>query len=82
MRDSDALTLLKNRDYSLVKLTFEKSPTKVSGILENDTRQLLKCHNYRTYNQAYYEEIVIDYSLEAGATLNFRERFLVTKEDM
>lgn len=79
LRDRDAIQLLRQRDYDMIELSFEKFTQKLAlpGLKET----LIKSHNYRKYNQAYYEEIVIDYNLEARITLNFRERFLVTKED-
>ena len=42
---------------------------------------MIKAHQYRKYDQSYYEEIVIDYALEGRITLNFRDRFLVTKAE-
>ena len=42
----------------------------------------MKSTTYRKYDQAFYEEIVIDYALESRITLNFRERFLATREDI
>ena len=42
----------------------------------------LKSSTYRKYNQAYYEEIVINNEVEARTVQNYREKFLVTAEDI
>lgn len=42
----------------------------------------LKCHSYRKYNQAFFEEIVINNDVEERVALNYRERFLVSAEDI
>lgn len=81
LRDTDAVYLLNSRDYEIIKLSFEKFSTKVS-IDPNDSNQgNMMCHNYRRYNQAYFEEILINFGLEERVTHNYRERFLVTAED-
>ena len=36
------------------------------------------CQNYKKYNQAYYEEILIKYNLEWRIALNYRERFVIS----
>jgi len=36
----------------------------------------MKSSTYRRYNQAYYEEIVINNDVEERITQNFRERFI------
>ena len=45
-------------------------------------QEILKCHTYRKYNQAYFEEILIDYAVEQRVAQNYRERFLVSPEDI
>lgn len=42
----------------------------------------IKGQSYRKYNQAFYEEIVINYKVESRVAFNYRERFLVTAEDI
>jgi len=42
----------------------------------------MKASTYRKYNQAYYEEIVINNNVESRVAQNYRERFLVTAEDI
>jgi len=42
----------------------------------------MKSSTYRKYNQAYYEEIVINNEIESRVAQNYRERFLVTAEDI
>ena len=42
----------------------------------------MKASTYRKYNQAYFEEIVINNEIEERVAQNYRERFLVTKEDI
>lgn len=83
LRDSDALCLLYNRDYELIKMSFEKHIAKLSLEQFGYSKDVsIKCHSYRKYNQAYFEEIVINYEVEARVALNYRERFLVTPEDI
>jgi hypothetical protein len=64
LRDKDALQLLNQRDYELIRMTFDKYSLKLN--LKEFYEQVapLKAHTYRKYNQAYYEEIVIDYNVE------------------
>jgi hypothetical protein len=79
LRDTDAITLLNNRDYDLIQMTFDKYIHKANIALfgyPEDTS--IKCHSYRKFNQAYYEEIVINYDVEPRVAFNYRERFLVT----
>lgn len=64
MRDKDALHLLTQRDYELIKLTFMKFTTKINLTLFFDKAFPLKASTYRKYNQAYYEEIVINNDVE------------------
>ena len=47
MRDKDALILLKNRDYDLIRLTFDKFTTKIN--LRNFFKKAfpIKSHKYR-----------------------------------
>lgn len=48
MRDKDALQLLKQRDYELIRVTFEKTTTKVNvGIPKGS---IIKSVNYRKYD--------------------------------
>lgn len=42
----------------------------------------LKSQFYRKYTNAYYEEILIDYKIESRVAQNFRERFLVDKDEI
>jgi hypothetical protein len=81
MRDKDAEQFLKQRDYELIKISFERYTTKlnIKGYYAPD--MIFKSHNYRTYNQAYYEEILIDCRTEARVALNYRERFLTKKDE-
>ena len=81
MRDQDAEQFLKQRDYELIKISFERNTTKlnIKGFYPAD--MTFKSHNYRTYNQAYYEEILIDCRTESRVALNYRERFLKKKEE-
>lgn len=84
LRDGDALHLLRQRDYELIALTFSKRPTQLAMSLFGVKSQIMRCHSYRKYNQAYYEEIVIlnEGSVEARVVQNYRERFLVTQDDI
>lgn len=42
----------------------------------------LKSLNYRQYNQAFYEEILIDFTVEQRVAQNYRERFLISPQDI
>lgn len=43
----------------------------------------IKASTYRKYNQAYYEEVVINSgSVDPRVAQNYRERFLVTADDI
>lgn len=82
LRDKDALQLLNHRDYELIRLTFDKYSLKLNMSQFYKQSQPIKAHTYRKYNQAYYEEIVIDHKVEDRVAQNYRERFLVSKEDI
>jgi hypothetical protein len=82
MRDKDALQLLNQRDYELIRLTFDRYTTKLNLLLFFKKAFPLKASTYRKYNQAYYEEIVISNNVESRVAQNYRERFLVTAEDI
>ena len=77
LRDKDALHLLKTRDYELIRLTFEKIPTKLNLSQFFEKSFPVKSINYKNYNVAYYEEILINYKVEARVALNYREKFVV-----
>jgi hypothetical protein len=83
MRDVDALHLLKTRDYELIKVSFTKFTTKlkIKGFTD-DEQVSLKSVKYRKYNEAFYEELLIDYRVEARISQNYRERFIVTPEEI
>ena len=82
MRDKDALHLLKTRDYELIRLSFEKFTAKLNILNFFKQPQTLKSVTYKNYNQAYYEEILIDFQVESRVALNYRERFLTKKEQI
>mmetsp|Transcript_12391 Transcript_12391/g.19326 ORF Transcript_12391/g.19326 Transcript_12391/m.19326 type:complete len:103 (+) Transcript_12391:2986-3294(+) len=42
----------------------------------------MKSQTYRRYNRAYFEEIVINNDVEPRVARNYREKFLVTAEDI
>lgn len=42
----------------------------------------LLCHSYRQYNQAFFEEIIINNPIEARVAQNYREKFIVTSQDI
>ena len=83
LRDSDALHLLVNRDYEMITACIGKYPNKIKleqfG-LPADTGVL--CLNYRRYNQAYFEEIVINFKVEPRVALHYRQQFLSTPDDL
>jgi hypothetical protein len=65
MRDVDALQFLNQRDYELIKLSFTKMTTKLKLTLFFNKEFPMKSSTYRKYNQAYYEEIVINNNVES-----------------
>lgn len=84
MRDKDALHLLKKRDYELIRMSFDRYVAKldIKEFMKKEKTVSLKCHSYRKYNQAYYEEIVINNDVESRVAQNYREKFLVTADDI
>ena len=64
LRDKDATQFLKQRDYDLIRLTFEKQVAKLKITEFYKQPVTLKSLKYRQYNQAFYEEILIDFSVE------------------
>ena len=42
----------------------------------------VKSNSYRRYNQAFYEEILIDFHVEQRISQNYREKFITTQEDI
>jgi len=42
----------------------------------------MKANHYRKYNEAFYEEILIDYAVEPRVAKNYRERFLISEEQI
>jgi predicted naringenin-chalcone synthase len=82
MRDKDAEYFLKQRDYELIRLSFEKNSTKINSKAFFKQDNLFKSHNYRQYNTAYYEEVLIEYVTDARVALNYREKFLTNKAEI
>mgnify|MGYP006999547019 CR=1 FL=1 len=67
---------LKLRDWKIIRETFTKFTTKIPMRVFGMKEEILKSFNYRQYNQAFYEEIIIDYHVESRVAQNYRERFL------
>jgi hypothetical protein len=82
LRDKDAQYLLTTRDWDLIRLSFDKFTSKINSPAFFKLDELFKCHNYRYYNQAYFEEIVIDCTNDERVASNYRERFLTKKEEV
>ena len=66
----------------MIRLSFQKNTTKLALTLFFDKAFTMKSSSYRKYNQAYYEEIVINNNVESRVAQNYRERFLITAEDI
>lgn len=64
LRDKDALQLLNQRDYELIRLSFNKYTTKLNLTLFFPKAFTMKSSTYRRYNQAYFEEVVINNDVE------------------
>jgi hypothetical protein len=56
---------LNQRDYELIRLSFEKYVTKINLSLFFKKSFPIKAATYRKYDQAYYEEIVINNDVES-----------------
>mmetsp|Transcript_1502 Transcript_1502/g.1994 ORF Transcript_1502/g.1994 Transcript_1502/m.1994 type:complete len:110 (-) Transcript_1502:306-635(-) len=82
MRDKDAILLLNTRDYDLIKHTFTSFTTKIHLELFFSKSFPMKSSTYRKYNQAFFEEIVINYNIEPRVAKNYRERFLRSAEEI
>lgn len=84
MRDRDGLHLLKTRDYDLIRVSFQKFTTKlrIKGFTEDSQEERLKSRTYRKYNQAFFEELLIDNRVDERIALNYRERFLITGDEI
>ena len=53
------------RDYDLINITFTMTTTKIAtDQFFKERLKSIKSQTYRQYNQAYYEEILIDYATE------------------
>ena len=63
-------------------MTFDKLVAKINLTHFFKKSFPLKCSSYRKYNQAYYEEIVINNAVESRVAQNYREQFLVTAEEI
>ena len=82
MRDKDAMQLLKQRDYELIRLSFDKYTTKINLTIFFKASFPMKSSTYRRYNRAYFEEIVINNVVEPRVARNYREKFLISAEDI
>ena len=84
LRDCDSCHLLNTRDYDLIQSSFAKYSTKINveQIGYPLERAIFKCHTYRKYNVAYFEEMIINYNLESRVAQNYREKFLNTPEEI
>ena len=82
LRDKDALHLIKQRDYELISVSFDKYTAKINLTHFFKKAFPMKSSTYRRYNRAYFEEIVINNDVEPRVARNYREKFLVTAEDI
>ena len=65
LRDTDAVYLLETRDYDIIRRSFDKYVIKINNeALGYECAKQEKCHRYRKYNQAYFEEILINNKIE------------------
>ena len=74
--------MLNTRDYDLITQCMGKNVAKMNLTLFFKEAFPIKSATYRRYSQAYFEEIVINNDVEARVAQNYRERFLVTAEDI
>lgn len=73
---------MNTRDYEIIRLTFDKHVARINLLNFFPEVFPMKSQTYRMYSQAFYEEIAITHNIEARVAQNFRERFIVTKEDI
>lgn len=71
-----------DRDYDLIRMSFDKFTTKINLKNFDGITGWVKSQNYKKYNQAFFEEILIDYNANVRIARNYRERFLVTSDDI
>jgi len=80
LRDEDGLHLAMERDFELIQTIFQKHPVKlVVTPFVGNTRKI-RCHGYRIYNEAYFEEVLINYQVEPRIAQNYRERFMTSNK--
>ena len=66
----------------MIELTFEKFTCKVNLSKFYKQEFSLKSLSYRKYSRAYFEEIVINYDIEERVAKNYREKFIISLDDI
>ncbi len=81
-RDKDALHFITQRDWKLIETTFKK-PTqdKTAGSKHRGEQQESR-FNYKHYNRAYYQQIIIKNEVDERTTFLFKQRFLKNEKDI
>ena len=64
------------RDYELIKIVIGKHTTKLNMKQFTDQSISIKASTYRKYDRAYFEEIIINNTVEERLAKNYRERFI------
>jgi len=65
LRDEDAFHMLIERDYELIQVSFSKYVQKINLPKYMKGLRRLRCHYYRSYTEAFFEEVLIDYLAES-----------------
>ena len=73
LRDEDGLKLLSTRDYELIKLCLGKYVPKITNLPFINLKPMPISHNYRVYNPAYFEEIILKLQVDERVAQNYRE---------
>ena len=70
--------MLSNRDYELISIILRKNVQSVDVSELFRIKLPIVCRSYRSYNVAYFEEILLMYNVDERIAKNYRERFIIT----
>lgn len=84
LRDSDAMHFIKQRDWQIIEKSFKKSSKGLfTGLMMHKKYADQVSRSYKTYNRAYYQEIIVkNDQVEARTRFLFNQRFLKSADDI
>jgi hypothetical protein len=83
LRDRDALHFIRQRDWKIIEKSFSKtSRSGITGVFMHKQLPNHSAYHYKTYNRAYYQELIIKNDIESRTKFLFAQKFLKTKEDI